>query len=137
MGNRAESQDLIDLGNRIRKRRQEIHLSQEVLAEKTGISPNTISRIEGGQTAMSIEIFRKLAVILKTDAGTLLGECKEEENHRLYDLICRAKKLKRKEQKILEKTMEVLVRNCRNSTDMVGIFRNIPISDEVMESQCC
>ena len=41
MGNRAESQDLIDLGNRIRKRRQEIHLSQEVLAEKTGISPNT------------------------------------------------------------------------------------------------
>ena len=64
MGNRAESQDLIDLGNRIRKRRQEIHLSQEVLAEKTGISPNTISRIEGGQTAMSIEIFRKLAVIL-------------------------------------------------------------------------
>ena len=39
MGNRAESQDLIDLGNRIRKRRQEIHLSQEVLAEKTGISP--------------------------------------------------------------------------------------------------
>ena len=103
MGNRAESQDLIDLGNRIRKRRQEIHLSQEVLAEKTGISPNTISRIEGGQT------FRKLAVILKTDAGTLLGECKEEENHRLYDLICRAKKLKRKEQKILEKTMEVLI----------------------------
>ena len=83
MGNRAESQDLIDLGNRIRKRRQEIHLSQEVLAEK--------------------------AVILKTDAGTLLGECKEEENHRLYDLICRAKKLKRKEQKILEKTMEVLI----------------------------
>ena len=67
------------------------------------------SRIEGGQTAMSIEIFRKLAVILKTDAGTLLGECKEEENHRLYDLICRAKKLKRKEQKILEKTMEVLI----------------------------
>lgn len=109
MGNRAESQDLIDLGNRISKRRQEIHLSQEVLAEKTGISPNTISRIEGGQTAMSIEIFRKLAVILKTDAGTLLGECKEEENHRLYDLICRAKKLKRKEQKILEKTMEVLI----------------------------
>ena len=109
MVNRAESQDLIDLGNRIRKRRQEIHLSQEVLAEKAGISPNTISRIEGGQTAMSIEIFRKLAVILKTDAGTLLGECKEEEHHRLYDLICRAKKLKRKEQKILEKTMEVLI----------------------------
>lgn len=73
MGNRAESQDLIDLGNRIRKRRQEIHLITGSISRKTGISPNTISRIEGGQTAMSIEIFRKLAVILKTDAGTLLG----------------------------------------------------------------
>ena len=110
MGNRAESQDLIDLGNRIRKRRQEIHLSQEVLAEKTGISPNTISRIEGGQTAMSIEIFRKLAVILKTDAGTLLGECKEEENHRLYDLICRAKKTEtERTENFWKKTMEVLI----------------------------
>lgn len=39
MGNRAESQDLIDLGNRIRKRRQEIHLSQEVLAEKQVSAP--------------------------------------------------------------------------------------------------
>lgn len=59
MGNRAESQDLIDLGNRIRKRRQEIHLSQEVLAEKAGISPNTISRIEGGQTAMECRLYCK------------------------------------------------------------------------------
>ncbi len=66
-------EDLIDLGNRIRKRRQEIHLSQEVLAEKTGISPNTISRIEGGQTAMSIEIFRKLAVILKNRCRNTIG----------------------------------------------------------------
>ena len=78
MGNRAESQDLIDLGNRIRKRRQEIHLSQEVLAEKTGISPNTISRIEGGQTAMSIEIFRKLAVILKKDSKDVALEDVED-----------------------------------------------------------
>ena len=52
---------------------------------------------------MSIEIFRKLAVIPENRCRNTIGECKEEENHRLYDLICRAKKLKRKEQKILEK----------------------------------
>ena len=57
MGNRAESQDLIKLGNRIRDRRQEISLSQEKVAEQAGISVNTVSRIEGGQSAMSIEIF--------------------------------------------------------------------------------
>ena len=50
MGNRAESQDLIDLGNRIRKRRQEIHLSQEVLdiQEAGGDSENRCRNTIGG-----------------------------------------------------------------------------------------
>lgn len=63
MGNLAESQELIKLGNRIRDRRKEIHLSQEKVAERAGVSTNTISRIEGGQSAMSIEIFMKLVEI--------------------------------------------------------------------------
>ena len=111
MGNRAVSQDLIDLGNRIRIRRQEIHLSQEALAEKAGISPNTVSRIEGGQMAMSIEIFRKLAKFLETDAGILLdaGGIEKGEESRLQDLFFRARKLKGKEQGILIKTMEALL----------------------------
>ncbi|MEY8332863.1 helix-turn-helix transcriptional regulator [Lachnospiraceae bacterium 47-T17] len=48
MGNRAGSQDLIELGNRIRDRRNEISMSQEKVAEQAGISANTVSRIEGG-----------------------------------------------------------------------------------------
>lgn len=60
MSNRAISTELIELGERIRKRRQEMKLSQESFAEKAGISVNTVSRIEGGQTAMSVEIFRKM-----------------------------------------------------------------------------
>ena len=71
MSNRAESQDLIELGNRIRDRRQELRLSQEKIAEKAGISVNTVSRIEGGQSAMSIEIFIKLVQILEVDANEL------------------------------------------------------------------
>ena len=49
-------------------------LSQESFAEKAGISVNTVSRIEGGQTAMSVEIFRKMIEILETDANVLLGK---------------------------------------------------------------
>lgn len=51
------------------------------ISRKTNISAPTRSTglREDRQTAMSIEIFRKLAVILKTDAGTLLGKRKEEE----------------------------------------------------------
>ena len=70
MSNRAISTELIELGERIRKRRQEMKLSQESFAEKAGISVNTVSRIEGGQTAMSVEIFRKMIEILETDANT-------------------------------------------------------------------
>lgn len=58
------SQGLSELGERIRKRRQEIHLFQEAFAEKEGISVNTVSRVEGGQTAISIEIFRKMVKAL-------------------------------------------------------------------------
>ena len=59
LGNRAGSQRLIQLGERIRQKRKDSHLSQETFAEKAGISVNTVSRIEGGQAAMSVEIFRK------------------------------------------------------------------------------
>ena len=73
MGNYAISQELIDLGNRIRNRRLERNLSQEAVAEKAGISTNTVSRIEGGYSAMSIKIFIKLVQILDMDANELLG----------------------------------------------------------------
>ena len=43
LGSRATSPELIELGERIRKRRQEMNLSQEALAEKAGISINTVS----------------------------------------------------------------------------------------------
>ena len=48
LGNRAVSQELIILGNRIREYRKERGFSQEIFAEKSGVSTNTISRIEGG-----------------------------------------------------------------------------------------
>ncbi len=51
-------------------------MSQEALAEQAGISINTMSRIEDGQTAMSVETFRKLVQILGVDANEALGiEC--------------------------------------------------------------
>ena len=43
------------MGNRIRDRRNEISMSQEKVVEQVGIVTNTVSRIEGGQSAMSIE----------------------------------------------------------------------------------
>ena len=110
MGNRAVSQGLIELGERIRKRRREVHLSQEAFAEKVGISVNTVSRVEGGQTAMSIEFFKKRVELLEVDADDLVGKCPKEKEKNKYDtLVRRIQQLKENEQKIVMQTMEVLI----------------------------
>ena len=111
MSNRAISTELIELGERIRKRRQEMKLSQESFAEKAGISVNTVSRIEGGQTAMSVEIFRKMIEILEIDANLLLG--KEgggtEKLESFQEVLYRIQKMEWKEQKIIMQTIDSLI----------------------------
>lgn len=111
MSNRAISTELIELGERIRKRRQEMKLSQESFAEKAGISVNTVSRIEGGQTAMSVEIFRKMIEILETDANILLGkeEGDTERQESIQEVLYQIQKLEWKEQKIIMQTIDSLI----------------------------
>lgn len=111
MSNRAISTELIELGERIRKRRQEMRLSQESFAEKAGISVNTVSRIEGGQTAMSVEIFRKMIEILETDANILLGkeEGDTERQESVQEVLYQIQKLEWKEQKIIMQTIDSLI----------------------------
>lgn len=108
---RVISQDLIELGNRIRDRRQEMKLSQEVVAEKAEISTNTISRIEGGQSAMSIEIFMKLMQVLRMDANELLGvtNLTSEKNVQCREMFFRIQHLKQCEQTVVLKTMGTLM----------------------------
>ena len=111
MSNRAISTELIELGERIRKRRQEMKLSQESFAEKAGISVNTVSRIEGGQTAMSVDIFRKMIEILETDANILLGkeEGDTERQESVQEVLYQIQKLEWKEQKIIMQTIDSLI----------------------------
>ena len=117
MGKYAESGNLIELGNRLRNRRTELHLSQETVAEKAEISTNTVSRIEGGQTAMSIEIFIKMVQILGVDANELLGiSGRTKEDGQCRKMFCRIRHLKQSEQTVVLQTMEALVdglRQCR------------------------
>ncbi len=114
LGNLAESQELIKLGNRIRDRRREIRLSQEKVAEKAGVSTNTISRIEGGQSAMSIEIFIKLVEILDMDANRLLGiVALPEEDRQCQEVLRRIRQLKQRDQAVVMKTVKTLIEELR------------------------
>lgn len=111
LGSRAGSQGLIELGERIRQRRQEKNLSQETFAEKAGVSVNTVSRIEGGQTATSIEIFTKMVEVLDADANELLGRKRNIHYGKNPEetMVLRIRKLKPKEQKIVIQTMTALM----------------------------
>lgn len=109
MGNRVGSQELIQLGERLRQKRKDSHLSQEILAEKTGISVNTVSRIEGGQAAMSIEIFAKLVEVLDADANELLGWKPGIKKNPAYKTVSRVLNLRPNEQKIVIQTMSTLI----------------------------
>ena len=111
MGNRAVSQELIMLGNRIRESRKERGFSQEILAEKSGVSTNTISRIEGGQMAMSVGILQKIVKALGVDANTLLGVSTEVNETEIWvsAFSSRVQELKENEQEILKHTMNALI----------------------------
>lgn len=109
LGRRAASQELVELGERIRERRTELCLSQEALAEKAEISANTVSRIEGGQMSMSIGTFIKLVKALDTDAGRLLGILPELKDKQYQNIFYRINHLGVGEQEIILKTIETLV----------------------------
>mgnify|MGYP002763273071 CR=1 FL=1 len=96
MSNRAISTELIELGERIRKRRQEMKLSQESFAEKAGISVNTVSRM--------IEI-------LETDANILMGKERDdaEKRKQFEEVFYRIQKMEWKEQKIIMQTIDSLI----------------------------
>ena len=62
-----------NLGSRIRAERLARGITQEQLAEKAKISVNTVSRIECGQAAMSIDKFVRILRALKADANEMIG----------------------------------------------------------------
>ena len=109
MGRRAVPQELVMLGERIRNRRMELCMSQEALAEKAGISANTVSRIEGGQMSMTIGIFIKLVKALDTHADRILGIIPEPERKEYREIFYRISHLRAGEQEIVLRTVETLV----------------------------
>lgn len=116
----SASRELADLGRRIKERRLAVRLSQETVAEKAGISANTVSRIEKGEAAMSIVIFCRLLCILDADAGELLGMDRggAEEKRRCRNILRSIRRLGRQEQEMVlqtaEKMLDGLLR-CRHS----------------------
>lgn len=59
-------------GNRIRKRRYELDLSQEELAERTALHWSYIGQVERGQNNLTLHNILRLAHALDVDPGELV-----------------------------------------------------------------
>ena len=60
------------IGEQILKFRLKKNLFQKDLAQQVGISPNSLSRIERGDTQISINLLLKIANVLNIDVDILL-----------------------------------------------------------------
>lgn len=110
MGSRAISQSLIEIGERIRKRRQELRWSQEKLAEMADISLNTVCRVEGGQSDMSIEVFRKLAQALGMSASELLGDIEYlQKDGQEQRILYRMQHLAHSDREVVLRTLDAMI----------------------------
>ncbi|MCU1461739.1 MAG: transcriptional regulator, family [Acidimicrobiales bacterium] len=60
------------LGQRVRARRHELRLSQEQLAEQSGLHRTLVGSVERGERNVSVNNIVRLAAALEIDAGDLV-----------------------------------------------------------------
>ncbi|MCM1244490.1 MAG: helix-turn-helix domain-containing protein [Roseburia sp.] len=63
-----------EIGQRIRRYRKALNLSQEQLAEKAGISVTHMSHIETGNTKMSLSALVRIADVLSVQTDAIIYE---------------------------------------------------------------
>lgn len=77
----------IDVGERICKRREELHLSRDSLAEKAEISVPFLCDIENGKKSPSLYVFQKLAESLDMSADRLIFGSGSRSAHEAIDRL--------------------------------------------------
>lgn len=74
-----------EASNRISELREQAHLTQKELAEKIGVSPSTMTRIEHGETGIRDETMQNLARVFDVSVDFLLG-LTDSPNKKNYEI---------------------------------------------------
>ena len=69
------------IGDRIKKYRTEMKITQAVLAELSGVEPSNISHIERGATKVSLPTLVKIANTLKVSLDDLVYDSLDKNQH--------------------------------------------------------
>lgn len=70
-----------ELGEAIRRARIEHNMTQELLAERAGVSRASIANIERGDQGVSVPLFLRIAAALEIDSNELLSKLQLLEPH--------------------------------------------------------
>ena len=99
------------LGDRIRKRRKELGMTQEELAKKVGYkSQTTIGHIEDGTNNVTLPKVEILAKALQTTPGFLMGwDQEEEERQYIEKIIGMIKRLDAEDRGRVEERISILL----------------------------
>lgn len=97
MDSRNFQSHIIEIGNRLKLYRVNMGLSQQDLAEKTGISVRSISRFEQGNS-VQLEILVKIliALQLQDNLELLIPDQKQRPSYYLEDTEIKNKRVKNK-----------------------------------------
>lgn len=88
---------------RLKEVRKTRKLTQQELAEKTGIPVTSIAHFESGSRKPSIENFYKLIVVLNISADYILGRSEEMGTSGIDPIMSTLQKLPEIERKMIEK----------------------------------
>ena len=72
------STENIRIGRRIKTLREKRTITQKELADRVMISPSSITRLESGETMVSVQTLQLIARSLKVPAGVFLDEQRED-----------------------------------------------------------
>lgn len=76
------------IGNRIRSRRNQLHMTQQQVNELSGVNERYLSNIENAKSKMSIGALLNITKALQTTPDyILLGSMKESENSHFTEIL--------------------------------------------------
>lgn len=110
------------LGDKVKKIRKSLGITQKELAETIGVSQSTIGMIEGNRQGASNDTLLKLSIALNTTVDELLSDSSIENEI----------KLSKRAEKDIEKTLKATLEDLSNSEDGL-MFSGEPIDDETRE----
>ena len=108
---------MISFGKKIAALRKDLKLSQTELASKLNASISVISRYERDEMTPSIDTAKKLANLLNTTVGYLLGETEDDQLLKDPHMMKRLKELQEfsnQEKEQVYFTLDAVIREIKN-----------------------